>query len=69
MDKYQKTSICSLGITIATAITYACGTPPTPEVIAIPEGKQKHPAEQSPLLHHSFVSTHFGRDRCPTTGC
>jgi hypothetical protein len=37
MDKYQKTSICSLGITIATAITYACGTPPTPEVIAIPE--------------------------------
>ena len=30
MDKYQKTPIWSLAIVIATAITYACGTPPEP---------------------------------------
>ncbi len=37
MDKCQKTPICSLGIAIATAITYACGTPPEPSDVAITE--------------------------------
>ena len=37
MDKYQKKSIWSLGIAIATAITCACGTPSELDDIAISE--------------------------------
>ena len=47
MDKYQKTSICSLGITIATAITYACGTPPAPEDVAITEESETSSGAES----------------------
>ena len=47
MDNYQKTSIWSLGITIATAVTYACGTPPAPEDIAISQESETSGAAES----------------------
>ena len=52
MDKYQKTPIWSLAVVIATAITYACGTPPEPGDTTISQELEPSNSVESLSLIH-----------------